>query len=77
MAVVSVEITWQENRLLAFTNKAKYFAQSAARQLNASSIFPADERCQSLVFNLEVDRDGSLWIASSGLYYYKDNRCLL
>ena len=80
MAVVSVEITWQENRLLAFTNKGEIFCYNPrhdsferffnfSRQMNVANLW---------VFNLEVDRDGSLWIASSrGLYYYKDNRCTL
>jgi hypothetical protein len=41
MAVVSVEITWQENRLLAFTNKGEIFATiRGTTASNASSIFP-------------------------------------
>lgn len=80
MAVVSVEVTWQENRLLAFTNQGEIFWYNPrqdsferffnfSRQMNAANLW---------LFDLEVDPDGGLWIASSlGLYHYKNNRCTL
>ncbi|WP_321480467.1 response regulator [uncultured Bacteroides sp.] len=80
MAVVSVEVIWQENHLMAFTNQGEIFWYNP-RQDSFERFFNFSKQVKSAnlwLFNLEVDADGGLWIASSlGLYYYKDNRCTL
>lgn len=77
-AVVSVEVFWQEDRLFAFTNQGEIFRYNPLldsferyfnlpRHINASGLW---------LFDLETDRSGGLWMASSaGLYYWKDNQC--
>ncbi|MDH6305299.1 signal transduction histidine kinase/DNA-binding response OmpR family regulator/ligand-binding sensor domain-containing protein [Parabacteroides sp. PF5-5] len=77
-AVVSVEVTWQQEQLFAFTNQGEIFRYNPRSDKFERYIdFPTQVNIANLwLSDLEVDQDGGLWLASSiGLYYFKDNQC--